>query len=452
MRDSRAGDSPLLRLRLVYCAGRLFPHDLCYGIGMTHIENDPAQQTPPEEALIEEAPIEEAPIEEALIEQEVVPSPSIVEEDGMEAVETPLVTDEDGLAHLQIEIRKTLPGRRLDKYLAGRLGKEISRTSLQRYIKEGNVTVNAQVVKPSYVIRPRDIIDMTLPQAKPKQIPPEPIPLDVIYEDDDILAINKQANLIVHPARGNWTGTLVNGLAHYFKMNWRGDDAPEGPTGGPRDISELPTSGEAFRPGIVHRLDRDTTGIMLIAKSELALWRLGRQFELRRVHKTYSAIVHGLIGSEEDVIDAPIGKHPKIREKYAVHRKTGSPYPSTTKDAVTRFKVIERLHNVGNSKACFSVVELYPLTGRTHQLRVHMSFIGHPIVGDRMYGGGPLYRSQLMGHAEQAAGPLIVRQALHAHTIEFQHPRTLQMMNLTGPWPKDFTDTLNELQTLSRHV
>jgi len=383
----------------------------------------------------EEQP-EQTESEDSLDEQEM---PASDRPNGLEVVETPIAAEDDGLEHLRIDIRKALPGRRLDKYLAGRLGKTTSRTTLQRYIREGNVTVNSRIVKPSHVIRTGDAIDMMLPAVKPKEIPAEPIPLEVVYEDDDFLAINKQANLIVHPARGNWTGTLVNALAHYFKMNWR-------------DISELPTSGEAFRPGIVHRLDRDTTGIMLVAKSELALWRLGRQFELRKVHKTYTAIVHGLIGPDEDVIDAPIGKHPKVREKHAVHRLTGRPYPVTTKEAVTRFKVLQRLANVGCGKAAFTLVELYPQTGRTHQLRVHMSYIGHPIVGDRMYGGGPLYRSQLQGRADKAEGPLITRQALHAHTIEFSHPRTGKVMKLEAPWPKDFTETLKELQALSEGV
>ncbi len=358
------------------------------------------------------------------------------QENGLEVVETPVEAEEDGLEHLQINIYKALPDRRLDKYLSGRLGKSTSRTALQRYIREGNVTVNDRVVKPSYLIRGGDRIDMTLPSLKPREIPPEDIPLDIVYEDEDLMAINKQANLIVHPARGNWKGTLVNGLAFYFRKNWR-------------DISELPTSGEVFRPGIVHRLDRDTTGIMLVAKSELALWRLGRQFELRKVHKTYTAIVHGLLEFDEDVIDAPIGKHPKIREKYAVHRATGKPYPITTKEAVTRYKVLRRLRAVGGSNASFTLVELYPQTGRTHQLRVHMSYIGHPIVGDRMYGGGPVYMSQLQGRADVAEGPLITRQALHAHTIEFQHPRTGKPMKLQAPLPKDFTDTMAALDALA---
>ena len=356
--------------------------------------------------------------------------------DGLEVTETPIEADEDGLRHVRIDIRRALPNRRLDKYLSGRLGANYSRTALQQYIREGNVTVNGRLVKPSYVIRTADAIDMTLPLIKPREIPPEPIPLEIVYEDDDLLAINKQADLIVHPARGNWTGTLVNGLAHYFSRNWR-------------DIGELPTSGQVFRPGIVHRLDRDTTGIMLVAKTELALWRLGRQFELREVRKTYSAIVHRIVEHDEDVIDMPIGRHPKIREKHAVHRGTGRAYPVTTKPAVTRYKVLERLRNVGDSSACFTLVEMYPKTGRTHQLRVHMSYIGHPIVGDRMYGGGPIYRSQLAGHADRAEGPLITRQALHAHTIEFRHPRSGEPMKLQAPWPDDFTETLEELKRLA---
>lgn len=362
-----------------------------------------------------------------------------VDAGGLEAVETPLAADEDGLERLQINIRRALPGRRLDKYLSGRLGKTISRTALQRYIREGNVTVNGRVVKPGYVIRTADVIDMMLPAIEPHKIPPEPIPLEIVYEDEDILAVNKQSGLIVHPARGNWTGTLVNALAYYFQKNWR-------------DIAELPTSGEVFRPGIVHRLDRDTTGIMLVAKTELALWRLGRQFELRKINKTYTAIVHGLLDRAEDVIDAPIGKHLRNREKYAVHRLTGRPCPVTAKQAVTRYKVLQQLRYVGQSRACFTLVELYPQTGRTHQLRVHMSYIGHPIVGDRMYGGGPIYRSQLQGHADRAEGPLITRQALHAHKIEFAHPRTQRQMKLQAPWPEDFLGTLNELQRLSDTV
>ncbi|MFP4106916.1 MAG: RluA family pseudouridine synthase [Phycisphaerae bacterium] len=359
-------------------------------------------------------------------------------DDSFEAEEE-TVEDEQGVRHVQMRVRRVLKVRRLDKYLSNRLGKDVSRNALQRYIKEGEVTVNGKTVKPSYTLQEGDLVDMKLPENKPKEIPPEPIPLDVVYEDDDFLALNKQADLIVHPARGNWSGTMVNALAYYFQKNWR-------------HIKELPVSGERFRPGIVHRLDRDTTGVILVAKTELALWRLGQQFEHRKTVKTYSAIVHGIVQRDEDVIDCPIGKHPKFKEKCAVHRKTGRPYPVTAKEAITRYKVIRRFRDVGASKACFTQVECYPKTGRTHQLRVHMSYIGHPMIGDKLYGGGPIYESWLDGHAERAENPIITRQALHAHTIEFFHPRTGDRMKLEAPWAKDFEETLKHLQRRSKDV
>jgi 23S rRNA pseudouridine1911/1915/1917 synthase len=349
-------------------------------------------------------------------------------------IEETIEAEDDGLEHRRITLRRTRVNRRVDKYLADRIGKTIaSRSALQRYIKEGNVTINGQTVKPSTKIFAGDVIDMMLPVVKKREIPPEPIPLDIVYEDDEMMAINKQADIIVHPARGNWSGTVVNALAYYFKTNWR-------------DISELPVNGEEFRPGIVHRLDRNTTGVMLIAKTDLALWRLGQQFEHRKIQKTYTAIVHGLIELDEDIIDAPLGRHHKIREKYQVHLDTGKPIPTTTKNAITRYRVLERIRNVGPNNASFTLVEMYPKTGRTHQLRVHMSYLGHPIIGDTMYGGGPLYISTLEGRGDVAEGPLMVRQALHAHTIEFNHPRSDERMSLEAPWPDDFQATLAELR------
>ena len=388
-------------------------------------------------------------------EQELPQESLARRQDGLDVVETTSAAEAEGLQHLCVDVRRALPDRRIDKYLAGRLGKSVSRTAMQRYIREGMVTVTDRVVKPSYVIRTADVIDMLLPEDRLQEIPPEPIPLEIVYEDDDVLAINKQADLVVHPARGNWTGTLVNGLAYYFSRKWR-PDGPVGRIAPPRQPVELPVSGEAFRPGIVHRLDRDTTGIMLVAKTQLALWRLGRQFELRKIQKTYVAIVHGLLDRDQDIIDVPIGKHPKVREKFAVHRQRGQGLPQeppgTAKQAVTRYTVLQRIGPVGGSQATFTLVSLRLITGRTHQLRVHMSFIGHPIVGDKTYGGGPIYRSQLEGDAEHAVGPLIERQALHAHTIEFRHPRTNKSMKLEAPLPKDFTDTLEQLQRLSQAV
>jgi len=352
---------------------------------------------------------------------------------GLQEVAGPTETSDDGLRRLRIDIRRALPDRRLDKYLAGRLG-DLSRTALQQYIREGAVTVNGRVVKPSCVIRTGDVIEMLLPEPPQKVIAPEPIPLKVLHEDDDLIAVNKQAGLIVHPARGSPTGTLLNALAHYFKER-----------GTPAGVGDLPARGGWYRPGVVHRLDRDTTGVMLLAKTALALWRLGRQFELRRVRKTYRAIVHGQVALDEDVIDAPIGAHPKVRERYAVHRATGRPVPATVKPAVTRYRVLARLTETGAIGAGFTLMELYPRTGRTHQLRVHLSYIGHPVVGDRAYGGGPVYASQIEGRADVAEGPIITRQALHASAIAFQHPRTLETMALEAPLPEDFRAALRAL-------
>ena len=345
----------------------------------------------------------------------------------------PAGDDEDGirLEHFSYEIKRLRSSGRLDRYLASRLGKRVSRNVIQRHIDEGNVTVNGRTVKRKHHVQPGDVIDVYLPTTRPEEIPAEPIPIDVIYEDDDMLALNKQAGIIVHPARGNWSGTLVNGLAYYFQKNWR-------------DPRELPSSGEVFRPGIVHRLDRDTTGVMLVAKTETALWRLGKQFEFRKISKTYTAIVHGSMPLDEDVIDMPIGKHSGIGDKYAVHHDTGRAHPVMTKEAVTRYRVLRRMR-AGVRNTEFTLVELFPKTGRTHQLRVHLSTIGYPIVGDKMYGGGPLYRSQLEGRNQVAEGPVICRQALHAHKIEFNHPRSDERMSLTAPWPDDFRQAFREL-------
>ena len=387
----------------------------------------------------------------AELDQDLPGDPELGTENGMEIVETPVDPDAEGLRHVRIDVRRALPDRRLDRYVTGRLGKMFSRTAIQRYIREGMVTVGGNVVKPSYIIRTADVIDMLLPVTGPREILPEPIPLNIVYEDRDMLALNKQAGLVVHPARGNWTGTLVNALAYYFNKNWRG--ASVSWDGGEREQPhvELPSSGGVFRPGIVHRLDRDTTGIMLIAKTQLALWRLGKQFELRKTSKVYNAIVHGSVERDEDIIDLPIGRHPKVRELRAVYRGQ-KPFPDTAKEAITRYKVLERIGPVGCGSAAFTLVELRLMTGRTHQLRVHMSFMGHPMVGDALYGGGPIYRSQLLGRPDRAEGPIITRQALHARSIAFRHPRTGESMTVEAPLADDFVGALEELQSLERKL
>lgn len=305
--------------------------------------------------------------------------------------------------------------KRLDKYLVDRIP-FLSRTSLQRLIREEAVFVNGRVPKASTRLRQGDEVIATLPPPPSTAIPAEDIALDVLYEDDHLIVINKQADIIVHPARGNRTGTIINALAWHFQH---------------RSSGELSSVGEEFaRPGVVHRLDRHTTGVMVAAKSDTAHWRLGRQFEKRKTDKRYLAVVHGQMETDADVIDMPLGKHPTQREKYAVR------WDDTGKPSVTIYRVREVYPE-------HTLVEIDLITGRTHQIRVHLSHIGYPIVGDDMYGGRHLYHEDL--HSKGAAGELetprhgsiITRQALHAAMLAFTHPITNEPMTFQAPLHED---------------
>ncbi len=379
--------------------------------------------------------------------------------------------------------------KRLDRYLVDRIP-FLSRTALQRLIREEAVTVNGRVPKPSTNLRAGDVIVAVLPPPPSKEIPPENIPLDILYEDDDLIVINKQDDIIVHPARGNKTGTIINALAYHFQN---------------RTSGKLSSVGEEFaRPGVVHRLDRHTTGVMVAAKTDTAHYRLGHQFEHRKTEKRYLTVVHGEMEPDADVIDMPLGKHPTIREKYAVR------WDDTGKQAVTIFRVRERYRG-------FTLVEIELKTGRTHQIRVHLSHLGYPIVGDDIYGGRHITERELLegatapGHASEppAAGanprtappttpasrdcadapiapplggggkgvgeasttkhahtsakgstnsptpslpargsdqPLIARQALHATTLSFGHPITHERMTFTAPTPRDFQRLVSALR------
>jgi len=293
-------------------------------------------------------------------------------------------------------------GTRLDVLLAGRFG-ELSRSHLQKLIADGMIIVNDKKVKANYKTQADDTISVTIPEAKPVEILAENIPLDVIYEDNDIIVVNKSRGMVVHPAAGNYQGTLVNALLDHCQ-----------------DLSGI--NGE-IRPGIVHRLDKDTSGVMVAAKNDHAHLNLAEQIKTRTASRKYLAIVHGNIAEEQGIINAPLGRHSADRKKMAVTF-------SNSKAAITRFRVMERFNN-------FTLVECKLQTGRTHQIRVHMQYIGHPVVGDPKYGP----------EKKQFA---IKGQALHSAELSLQHPVTGEDMLFTTPLPSDMTDILKRLQASRR--
>jgi len=328
--------------------------------------------------------------------------------------------DNDDAHRATLHIRRKLPGRRLDKYLHGRFPR-MSRTMIQRLIKHGAVTVNGKLTKASYEPDGGDRIDLIIPPPEPYEIIPEPIPLDIVYEDDYLLAINKQKGIIVHPSHTSQRGTIANGLAYYASSLSHGDDP--------------------FRPGIVHRLDKNTTGIMLVAKDDEAHWRLSLQFEQRKVFKTYLGVVEGSPRLDSDVINAPLGVHPTIKDRYIVPANNPKLINRLTKEAVTEYEVVERFRG-------YALVHLHPKTGRTHQLRVHVSYIGHPMAGDTFYGGHHVSELSISGQGSDT--PITSQQALHAYRIRFTHPITEKSMELEAPPPAELACLIHLLRTYRR--
>lgn len=334
-------------------------------------------------------------------------------------LERPIPIDDDETERVTLEIRRDLPGRRLDKYLHNRFPR-MSRTALQRLIKQGAITINGHPSKASYELSAGDTIDLVLPKPERREVIPEDIPIDVVWEDEHLLAINKQPGIICHPARANQSGTLANALVYY--------------------ANELSHGEDPFRPGIVHRLDKNTTGIMLVAKTDEAHWRLSLQFERRTIQKTYLAVVHGNPQLDGDTIDAPIGIHPVVREKFAVMVRENK--IDLAKNAVTFYEVGERYPH-------HALVKLFPKTGRTHQLRVHMSHIGYPIVGDTMYGGRPISEFDITGAG--STEPIFEYQALHAWRISFRHPIHETPLEIEAPFPAQFRKLVTLLRGTTGH-
>lgn len=309
-----------------------------------------------------------------------------------------------------------MAGKRVDAYLAHRFP-DYSRSVIQKVIDAGAVLVNGQPVKASYKVRLDDRIRVWLPELADEIPSPEPIPIPIVYEDESLVVVDKAPGMVTHPAKGHWSGTLVNALQFHF--------------------DSLSTVAGAHRPGIVHRLDRDTTGLIIVAKSDQAHGLLARQFERREIQKEYLAIVSGVPQRDRDYIERTIGFHPTNREKMAIR-----PAEEGGKEAVTFYEVVERF-------AGFALLRCRPESGRTHQIRVHLGHIGHPVLADKAYSGrNRLTLGDLIGpDAPGADQVLIERQALHAHSLHFHHPLTGQKLSLFAPLPADMVQTLHALRT-----
>ncbi|NQP34084.1 RluA family pseudouridine synthase [Streptococcus suis] len=298
-----------------------------------------------------------------------------------------------------MEIKVETGGVRLDKALSELT--ELSRSVANDQIKAGQVLVNGQVKKAKYTVQEGDIITYQVPAIEEIDYVAEDIPLDIVYQDEDVAVVNKPQGMVVHPSAGHTSGTLVNALLYHVK-----------------DLSGI---NGVLRPGIVHRIDKDTSGLLMIAKNDEAHTKLAAELKDKKSLRKYWAIVHGNLPNDRGVIEAPIGRSKKDRKKQAVTAKG--------KDAVTRFQVLERFGD-------YTLVELTLETGRTHQIRVHMAYIGHPVAGDEVYGT----RKTLKGHG----------QFLHARTLGFTHPKTGEVVAFTAEAPAIFQDTLEYLRQTAK--
>ena len=325
------------------------------------------------------------------------------------------ITDPDSL---EFAVSEEHDGERLDKWLA-ECCSSLSRTQIRREITAGNVWVDGKCAKPSYRLAANSQVRCEFSVPAPAGPQPEPMELSVLYEDETLAVIDKPSAMVVHPAKGHWQGTLVSGLANHF--------------------DELSSVGGSVRPGIVHRLDRDTTGVIVIAKTDEAHRKLAHQFENRSIEKQYVCLCLGRVDRDRDTIDLPIGHHPSNRVKMAIREDGGNP-----KQASTYYEVMERFRRI-------SYMRVRPKTGRTHQIRVHLAHIGNPVLCDRLYGAmSNVSRSFLVSGRdnlpESERDILLMRQALHAETIEFEHPSSGERMKVSAPLPEDMRDVVDALR------
>lgn len=318
---------------------------------------------------------------------------------------------------IRIVVEARAHGWRVDHYLC-RLFPNFSRAAWQRTIEE-HVKLNNSPTKPGRRLRVNDILYVQLPDEPEPHIQPENIPLEILFEDESIVAINKPWGLIVHPGRGNPNGTLASALQYHFDT--------------------LSNTAGRFRPGIVHRLDKDTSGVLVVAKNNQTHDRLTKQFEERTVEKEYRALVYGVPHYDSDWIETHMRVHPKVREKMQVCRPD-----ELSRHAATFYEVIERFEG-------FAYMKLSPKTGRTHQLRVHMQHLGHSILADKVYGSRGVFLASEVDRdvlpETDADHPLMHRQALHAHRLTIAHPATGQSMTFEAPLPPDFVNALEALRS-----
>jgi 23S rRNA pseudouridine1911/1915/1917 synthase len=310
----------------------------------------------------------------------------------------PIINSQSSIFTIQVEHPDQ--GKRLDSVVAAHLS-DLSRSLAAMLIRSGAVRVNDALRKPGYRVKPGDFIHGTIPSPEPVSFAPEPIPLDILYEDSDLIVVNKPPGLVVHPAPGHAGGTLVNGLLHH--------------------CPGLPGIGTKLRPGIVHRLDKDTSGTLVVAKSGTVHRHLSHQFKTRRVEKKYLALVLGEMESDSGVVRLPIGRHP-------VHRKKMSTISPRSRSAETLWRIRKRFPGI-------SFLELDLKTGRTHQIRVHCAAIRHPVIGD------PVYSRPMAGNVPRTPG----RQMLHAWKLGFTHPASEQWMWFESPLPEDMKDFMEAL-------
>lgn len=290
-------------------------------------------------------------------------------------------------------------GERIDKYLAEML-EDKSRSYIQKLIKEKLVYVNEKPVKANYRLVLGDRVELSIPEIKEPDIAAEDLSLDILYEDKDVIVVNKPKQMVVHPAPGHYSGTLVNGLMYHCR-------------------EELSGINGTMRPGIVHRIDMDTTGSLIVCKNDVAHQSLSEQLKEHSINRIYVALVHGNIKEEEGTVNAPIGRHPTERKKMSTQAKNG-------RTAITHYKVLQRYGN-------YTYIQCKLETGRTHQIRVHMASIGHPLVGDQVYG------------PKKCPFPKLIGQTLHAKTLGFMHPTTGEYIEVEAPMPEYFENLLKQL-------